>query len=121
MILGWFFVRPIPFSTPNDVDTPENGLPAQRTASSPWRSYLERGGDSGTRLLPDNEFDYDENYVRSPRQHARVVSIASCGELVTTANSEDELPDINGKELLINPEFWLLFTIMSLCELLHVH
>lgn len=67
-------------------------------------------------MLPDSELDCEENYVRSPRRHARAVSIASCGEVVTTALSGDELPDTSGKELLINLDFWLLFTIMSLRE-----
>ena len=109
MVLGWFFVHPIPLPAPG-------GLGAPRTPSSPWRSYLERGDGSGTRLLPDNELDCEENYVRTPTRHARAVSMASCGEVVTAALSEDEEPDISGKELLINLDFWLLFTIMSLRE-----
>ena len=111
MVLGWFFVRPIPLPAPSGADTLGNG-----PTSSHWRSYLERGDGSGTRLLPDNELDYEENYVRPTRKHTRAVSIASCGEVVATAHSGDEQPDISGKELLINPDFWLLFTIMSLCE-----
>lgn len=114
MILGWRFVRPIPLPASSNVNA-ENGIPAPHPAS-PWRSYLERGDDSGTRLLPDNELDYDESYVRSPRRHARAVSIASCAEVVTIPFSEDELPDISGKQLLTNLDFWLLFTVMSLRE-----
>jgi hypothetical protein len=116
MVLGWFFVRPIPLPAPSGVNTLENGLPAPRSPSSPWRSYFERGDDSGTRLLPDNELDNGENYVRSPRRHARAVSIASCGEVVASAHPEDEQPDISGRELLTNIDFLLLFTVMSLRE-----
>lgn len=44
------------------------------------------------------------------------MSIASCGEVVTNALLEDGQPDISGKQLLMNLDFWLLFTIMSLRE-----
>lgn len=112
MVLGWFFVRPIPLPTPGGANSIEN---APRDSSF-WRSYLERGDDSGTRLLHDSELDQEQTYVRSPRHRARAVSIASCGEVISNALSEDEQPDISGKELLINFDFWLLFTIMSLRE-----
>lgn len=116
MALGWFFVRPIPLPTLNGVNDFENRLPSSPDTSSPWRSYLERGDDSGTRLLPDDELDHEENHVRSQKRHARAVSIASCGEVITDALADDNLPDISGKELLVTLDFWLLFTIMSLCE-----
>lgn len=103
MILGWVLVRPIPLPTSTS-----------RTPSSPWRSYLENGDGSNARLLPDNE--HEGSYVRSPKRRARAVSIASCGEVVASGLPGDELPDVSGKKLLMNYDFWLLFTIMSLCE-----
>lgn len=114
MILGWFFVRPIPLPTPNGVNAIEGGVPVPRSATR--RSYFDGGDESVTRLLPDNELDLDESYVRSPRQHARTVSVASCGEVGVSALSENEQPDISGKELLTSPNFWLLFSITSLRE-----
>ena len=120
MILGWFFVRPIPLPTPNGANVVEGGIPAPRPTSSTRRSYFERGDDSITRLLPDNEFDLDESYVQSPKHHARTVSIANCGEVGISALSEDELPDISGKELLTSLNFWLLFSITSLRESLNI-
>ena len=119
MILGWFFVRPIPLPTPYGVNTIEGGVSAPRPTST-RRSYFERGNDSDMRLLPDNELDLDESYVQSPRQHARTVSIASCGEVGISVLSENELPDISGKELLTNLNFWLLFSITSLRESLSI-
>ena len=115
MILGWFFVRPIPLPSPNSANTLEGGAPAPRRNSSALRSYFERGDNSDARLLPDNELGYDETYVQPSRQHARTVSVASCGE-VGTGLLENELPDISGKELFMSSEFWLLFSITSLCE-----
>ena len=109
MILGWIFVRPIPLPIQNGVNTVEDG-------SSPRRSSFEGASDSATRLLPDGEFGYDETYVRSPKQRARGVSITSYGEVGTSTPSENELPDISGKELFMNPRFWLLFSITSLRE-----
>jgi len=92
----------------------EGGAPAPRPTTR--RSYFEGGDESVTRLLPDNELDLDESYVRSPRQHTRTVSVASCGEVGVSGLSENGPPDINGKELLTSPNFWLLFSITSLCE-----
>jgi len=120
MILGWFFVRPIPLPTPYGVNAIEGGVSAPRPTSSTRRSYFERGDDSDTRLLPDNELDLDESYVQSPRHHARTVSIASCGEVGISVLSENELPDISGKELLTSLNFWLLFSITSLRESLNI-
>lgn len=113
MILGWLFIRPIPLPTPSDTNTENDGR-ASRTAP-PWRSYLERGDESDTRLLPDNELEYDESYVRPPR-HARAVSMGSCAEVIALPHSESELPDISGRQLLMNRDFWLLFTILALRE-----
>ena len=94
----------------------EDGTPALRPTSH--RSYFERDGDSDTRLLPENEFDLDESYVQSPTRHARTVSVTSCGEVGVGALSDNGLADISGKELLVNLDFWLLFSITSLRELL---
>ena len=88
-------------------------LPSRRTSSA-QRIYFEGGDDNATRLLPENELDVDESYVQSPRQYARTVSVASCGEVGISAFSENELPDISGKELFTSPKFWLLFSITSL-------
>lgn len=120
MVLGWLFIRPIPLPIPNGASTLEGGIPAPRHATSARRSYFEGSDDSGTRLLPDNELDYDETYVRSPRQHARAVSVASCGEVGTSVLPENELPNISGKELFMSLNFWLLFSITSLRESLNV-
>lgn len=67
-------------------------------------------------MLPEDEFDLDESYVQSPTRHARTVSVTSCGEVGVGALSGNEQPDISGKELLVNLDFWLLFSITSLCE-----
>lgn len=116
MILGWVFVRPIPLPTSGGGDTLENGTLSQRPNVSTWRSYLQRGDDSDMRLLPDGELDHDEGYVWSLGGHARAVSMASCGEVVAGSLSDNEAPDLSGKELLTSLDFWLLFTIMSLRE-----
>jgi hypothetical protein len=68
------------------------------------------------RLLSNDELDNDEIHVRSPRQHVRTISITSCGEVGTALLSENELPGISGKELLVSLDFWLLFSITSLRE-----
>ena len=101
------------------MNAAEGGVPAPRSNST-RRSYFEGGDDSITRLLPDNELDLDESYVQSPRQRARTMSVASCGEIGLGALSENELPDISGKELLMSLNFWLLFSITSLCESLSI-
>lgn len=111
MILGWLLIRPIPFPTPSNTNTENDGR-TSRTAP-PWQSYLERGDDSDTHLLPDNELDYDESYVQPPR-HARPVSIGSCAEGIAVPYPENEVPDISGWQLLMNRDFWLLFIILAL-------
>ena len=117
MILGWIFVRPIPFPVPDGVNTLEGAVPAPHPTSSTRRSYFERGDGSDARLLPDNELDRDnKTYVQLPRQHAQAMSIASCGEVGISALSKNELPDIGGKELFMSSRFWLLFSLQSLCE-----
>ena len=117
MILGWIFVRPIPLPVPDGVNTLEDAVPAPHPTSSTRRSYFGRGDGSRARLLPDNELDRNnKTYVRPPRQHARSVSMASCGEVGVGALSKNELPDIGGKELFMSSRFWLLFSIQSLCE-----
>ena len=114
MILGWLFVRPIPLPTPDGVNTLEDApYPA---SSSTRRAYFERSDDSSMRLLPDNEPDHDETYVQSPKQHARTVSITGCGAVGVGVLSENEPPDVHGKELFMSPKFWLLFSITSLRE-----
>lgn len=120
MILGWLFVRPVPLPTPDGTATPEDGVPALRPTPSARRAYFQRGDDSGTRLLPDNELDHDETYVRPPRRRTRTLSIASCGGVGTGVLSDNESSDIGGKELFKNHKFWLLFSITSLCELPNV-
>lgn len=110
MILGWLFIRPIPLPTSSNTNAGNDGR-ASRTAT--WGSYLERGDDSDTHLLPDNELDYDESYVR-PSRHARAVSIGSCAEVIGVPHPESELPDISGRELLMNRDFLLLFVILAL-------
>ena len=113
MILGWLFIRPVPPPTSEGTTTLEGAIPASRPNS---RAYFERGDDSATRLLPDNEFDYDETFIQSPRLHTRTLSVASCGEVGTGVLSEIEQPDVSGKELFTSLKFWLLFSITSLCE-----
>lgn len=114
MILGWLFIRPIPPPTSDSVNTPEGAIQAPRPTSS--RVYFERSDDSATRLLPENELEYDETYVQSPRRHTRTMSVASCGEVGTGDFSENEQPNVSGKELFMSPRFWLLFSITSLRE-----
>ena len=111
MILGWLFIRPIPPLTSDGVNTAEGAIPAPRP------TYFGRGEDSSMRLLPEDEFDCEETYVQSPRQHTRTLSVASCGEVGTGVLSENEQPDVSGKELFMNHKFWLLFSITSLREL----
>jgi len=114
MILGWLFICPIPPPTSDGVNTPEGAIPAPRP------TYFGRSDDSAMRLLPENELDYDETYVQSPRRHTRTLSVASCGEVGTGVLSENEQPDVSGKELFMSHKFWLLFSITSLRELSNI-
>jgi hypothetical protein len=113
MILGYFFVRPIPLPEEN---------PNHEGYSEASSSSYDQHNNSHTPLLNhDNISGQDDNDAQigadlelssSPRSQNSDISrpIPSHG----TPTTLDMLPNIYGKKLWCSSNFWLLFSILSI-------
>lgn len=131
MILGFFLVRPIPLPANELLHGLEHGLPESEYAPT----LLHNDNDSHSPLLghPDGS---DEGLSTPPEQYApdarnrnsleltrsrspplqrhRSLSVASSRASVM----HDGLPNVYGWKLWRNRDYWLLFSILSICTCL---
>ena len=111
MVLGFFFVRPVPL--------PEEELNREDYSVTSSSAYDQRNG-SYTPLLDydphGNEQDDDDARIElspSSRSQSRETSRGSLSRGATMAF--DMSPNIYGKKLWCSSDFWLLFGILSIC------
>ena len=111
MVLGFFFVRPVPL--------PEEELNREDYSVTSSSAYDQRNG-SYTPLLDydphGNEQDDDDARIElspSSRSQSRETSRGILSRGATMAF--DMLPNIYGKKLWCSSDFWLLFGILSIC------
>jgi hypothetical protein len=105
MILGFFFVRPVPL--------PEEKLNREvylETNSSAFDSEQRNSTDSGTPLLNHDQDDGDAQPNPSLRSQICRRSTTRGG----AAMPLDMLPNVYGKRLWCSSDFWLLFSIHSI-------
>jgi len=119
MILGYFFVRPIPLPS-----EPSHGIERGLIANDAAADTSALMDDSRTRLLDYDESDVDfsdpdgQPYSRTHENtRSRSSSVNDTGAASTYPHGhlDDNLPNIFGAELWKNGDFWLLFTILSIC------
>ena len=145
MILGFFLVRPIPLPPSKerrhaDIEEPRAAAISSRLAHDDSSHTRLLGGDSDDSLISDGEVDDQGSYYAqhttaadagavlppyasrseeedrtlelSPSRHQRGRSFGQ-GAVETL----DELPNVYGKRLWKSGDFWLLFSILSIREL----
>jgi hypothetical protein len=122
-IIGFFLVRPIPLSAAEGSDH----MVVTTVAAEAEATIFDHGNDSHTPLL-DEATDFsptEEYYVPDARGiELGPPSRPSAGRSRRTFHSRTvnrskqqdvfEGPNIYGRALWINPDFWLLFVILSL-------
>ncbi|TFK35096.1 major facilitator superfamily domain-containing protein [Crucibulum laeve] len=137
MLLGIFFVRPIPLPPNEGPNTLEQGARTHGRGAS--ASALERD-DSQARLLdhdalgdrtplagedspPLSGYSQDEHALElspssSPEQHRRRSLSSSSRRSMSVAEAlshgEEDTPNIYGRRLFFSGDFWLLFSILSI-------
>ena len=114
MILGFFFVRPIPL--------PEEEINREVYSEASSSAYEQRNSTHTPLLYHDphiNEQDDDDDDTRigvelSPtsRSQSRETSRRSLSR--GAAMTLDLLPNVHGKKLWCSSDFWLLFSILSI-------
>ena len=147
MILGFFLVRPIPLPPSKerlhaDIEEPRAAAISSGLALDNSSHTRLLGGDSDDNLISDGEVDDQGSYYAqhttaadagavlppyasrseeedrtlelspSRQQRGRSLSFGQGG-----AETLDELPNVYGKRLWKSGDFWLLFSILSIREL----
>jgi len=112
MVLGAFFVRPIPLPEPSTPRSLEDGDDVQEALLP----ALQRRNHSRTPPLNDDSIKHrhlsdtrtDINTDRRPSSFVRAV------HSIQASSQKTSTPNVHGKALLHNSDFWLLFSICSL-------
>jgi len=113
MMLGSFFVRPIPL--PEQEDTVGNHEGYSETSTS--ASAYEQHNNSRTRLLNHAHVEgnlQDDDHVALSPSHSPVSDSHRRSLSRGTALALDMLPNLHGKKLWCSSDFWLLFVILSI-------
>ena len=87
MIIGFFFIRPVPLPPTDQAPTVERGMEGERQS-----------------LLSEQDRDQSSNYTAT----------SSTPLSRRAALNRGLLPNVYGAKLLRSSDFWLVFTIMSL-------
>ena len=109
MILGFFFVRqvPLPEEDPNHDDYSDTSVSA----------YEQHNSISSRTPFLDHEHhidaEDDDDVHLDPSSQNRETSRLNRG----TSKAIDMLPNVYGRKLFCNRDFWLLFAIHSICTL----
>lgn len=103
MIIGWFIIHPVPLPEADSFTTLE---------SSGDPTIFQQEPDSQTSLLADDELSPSRSLQHTTAN--RTTSTETRGKILIDAS-----PNISGGALFTTIDFWLLFTIMSLCTSLY--
>ncbi|KAF8655191.1 hypothetical protein AX16_003223 [Volvariella volvacea WC 439] len=118
MILGWFFVKPVPFHE-GRVSGGEEAADISHRANSRTRLLDAEENPLANSTLSDGEDEDEEVPLHStgvdvggaePR-HRRSYSLERNAD---HSLHDHNLPNIFGSELITNGDFWLLFSILSI-------
>ena len=112
MLLGYFFVRPVPLREQGSSQLEDSDYIRESTTVS---SALQHYDQSRTPLLNDDSIKY--RYVRTDIATNGESSNSVRGVVEATRSVSQMLSkplNIHGKALLSNLDFWLLFTISSM-------
>ncbi|KAJ3562470.1 hypothetical protein NP233_g9551 [Leucocoprinus birnbaumii] len=100
MVIGFFFVRPVPLEPSAGAGGVEHGIGGIAEAATSTSALIE--GSNARLLAPeDSDVELDEQDV--PAHSSRSLS-----------NDDDHTPNVFGAQLWVNREFWVLFTLLSL-------
>jgi hypothetical protein len=119
--IGFFFVRAVPLSA---ADGGEHTV-VTAVAAEAEATIFNHGNDSHTPLLdeedaapsgPTEEYVSDARGIElsPPRSPSRGRATSHSRSLSRSKQDASEGPNIYGRALWLNPDFWLLFAILSL-------
>ena len=105
MIIGFFFVRPIPL--------PEEELNREVYSVTSSSAY-DQGNSSYTPLLDYDPHINGQDDDDDARNEVELSEISGGSLSRGAATAFDMLPNIHGKKLWCSSDFWLLFGILSI-------
>ena len=111
MILGFFFVRPVPLPLPEDREV------YSETSSS---AYEQRNSTSSRTPLLNHDISGQDDDDAQPSLRSRHRETSRRSLSRGAAMALDLLPNVYGKRLWCSSDFWMLFGIHSIRTLAYL-